>query len=189
MTTAKDYLSVSELAELGLAAVGRHVYISRRATIMHPERVAIGNMVRIDAYSLISASESVAIGNYVHIGSSVTINAVAPVFIRDFAGISSGTKIFTSDDDYSGDYLVGPTVPGELSNICTAPVELREHSVVGANSVILPGTVLEEGAVVGALSLAKGRIAEWGIYGGVPARRVKSRSRKLLEKAAQLNLD
>ena len=187
MTTARDYLSAAELSELGLAAFGRHVYISRHATIMHPERVSLGSMVRIDAFSLISASEPVTIGSYVHIGSSVTINAVAPVVIRDFAGISAGTRIFTSDDDYSGEYLTGPTVPGELSNIRVAPVELGEHSVVGSNSVLLPGPVVEEGAVIGAQSLVKGRIPEWGIYGGIPAKFMKDRSRALLEKAAQLN--
>jgi galactoside O-acetyltransferase len=186
MTSSSEYLSRDELVNIGLAACGRHVFISKAAAITHPQRLSLGDFVRIDAYSLINSSDSVTIGRNVHIGSSVTINAVAPITIGDFAGISSGTKIFTSDDDYSGDYLTGPTVPEESSNLHIAPVEIGDHCVVGANSVILPGTVIEEGAVIGALSLAKGRITSWAIHGGVPAKLIKKRSKKLLEKAAAL---
>jgi galactoside O-acetyltransferase len=182
MANATDYLSGQELEKLGFRSCGRHVYISRRAVICHPHRVSLGDMVRIDAHSLIDGGESVTIGRNVHIGSSVTISAAAPVVIGDFAGISSGTKIFTSDDDYSGDYLTGPTVPSEYSNLQVSPVEIGQHCVIGSNSVILPGSTIEEGAVVGALSLVKGLLAGWAIYGGAPARLLKKRSRKLLQK-------
>ena len=186
MANANDYLSGQELEKLGFRSCGRHVYVSRRAVICHPDRVSLGDMVRIDAHSLIDGGERVTIGRNVHIGSSVTINAAAPVAIGDFAGISSGTRVFTSDDDYSGDYLTGPTVPSEYSNLRVAPVEIGQHCVIGSNAVILPGTIIEEGAVVGALSLAKGRIAAWGIYGGVPAALLKKRSKALLSKASKL---
>lgn len=182
MTTATQYLSRQELSEQGLASFGRHVFISRAATIIHPERIHIGDMVRIDAFSLIIARKDVRIGSHVHIGSSVTINAVAEVAIGDFSGISAGTKLFTTDDDYGGEYLTGPTVEPEFTNIRTEPVTLREHCIVGANSVILPGSELEEGVAVGALSLVKGRLNAWTIYGGVPARPLRPRSKELLAK-------
>lgn len=179
---ANEYFSGGELAALNLASVGRHVFISREARICYPERLHIGNQVRIDAFSLLIAKAPIVIGDNVHIGSSVTINASAEVRIGNFSGISAGTKIFTTDDDYGGDYLTGPTVEPELTNITTAPVRLAEHCIIGANSVILPGATLGEGVAVGSLSLVKGDLAEWGIYGGIPAKLLKPRSRTLLSK-------
>ncbi|MES2135450.1 MAG: acyltransferase [Pseudomonadota bacterium] len=177
---ATEYLSATELQNLGLASCGRHVFISREATICYPDQVHIGSRVRIDAFSLLIAKAPIAIGNHVHIGSSVTINAAAEVVIGDYSGLSAGTKIFTTDDDYSGAYLTGPTVDPELTNVVTAPVRLADHCIVGANSVILPGTTLGQGVAVGALSLVKGNLPEWGVYAGVPAKLLKPRSRELL---------
>jgi len=45
---------------------------------------------------------------------------------------------------------------------------------------VLPGCDIGEGTTVGALSLVKASLAEWGIYAGVPARRLRDRSRDLL---------
>lgn len=188
---ASEYISGAELREVGLASVGRHVFISRAATICYPERIHIGSRVRIDAFALLVAKAPIRIGDNVHIGSSVTINAAAEVSIGDYAGISAGTKIFTTDDDYGGEYLTGPTVDPELANITTAPVRLGDHCIIGANSVLLPGATLGEGVAVGALSLIKGELAEWGVYGGIPARFLKPRSKELLNKlsAATASVD
>jgi galactoside O-acetyltransferase len=186
MSKAEQYFSESELSALGLASCGRHVFISRLATIASPERLHIGSRVRIDAFSTIIGAAPVTIGHHVHIGSSVTINAAAPVNIGNYSGISSGVKLFTTDDDYGGSFLTGPTVPPEFTNVRTAGVTLEEHCVIGANSVILPGVVLENGVAVGALSLVKTSLPAWGVYGGVPAQLLKARSKDLLDKVAIL---
>ena len=186
---AEMYLSHSELSELPFGRVGRHVYISRSAVITHPERLYIGNRVRIDDFTLITGSGQVTLGNNVHIGTSVTVNASVSVSIGDFSGLAAGVKLFTTDDDYGGDYLTGPTVPQHLSNITAAKVVIGRHCVVGSNSVILPASFLEDGVVIGALSLVKGRMSEWGIYGGVPVRLLRRRMRDLVEKAEQQQWD
>lgn len=182
MTTAVAYWTQSELAKMGFASVGKHVFLSKSATFDHPEHIHLGDRVRIDAYSCLIASQPIRIGSNVHFGTSVTINAAAEVSIGDYSGISAGTKIFTSDDDYGGDYLTGPTVDPELTRITVAHVTLGQHCIVGANSVILPGAVLNDGVAVGALSLVKGELEEWTICGGIPARILKKRSKSLLDK-------
>jgi len=48
---------------------------------------------------------------------------------------------------------------------------------LGANAVALPGTVLSEGATVGALSLAKGALGPWMLHAGVPAKPVAPRDK------------
>jgi dTDP-4-amino-4,6-dideoxy-D-glucose acyltransferase len=189
MIKSEEYLTSAEVAELGLAACGKQVFISRRAVLAHPQCLHIGDSVRIDAYCSIIGRGAVHIGDYVHIGSSVTISAGASVKVGSFSGIASGARLFTSDDDYSGAFLTGPTVPPEMTHVEVAPIELGCYTVIGSNSVVLPTTVLEDGAVIGALSLARGRYPGWAIYGGVPAKRLKSRTQEAAEKADAIRKD
>ena len=77
--------------------------------------------------------------------------------------------------------MAHPTIPERYRKVQTGDVVFRRHSLVGAGSVVLPGVTLGEGASVGALSLVKDDLAEFGLYAGVPARRIGDRSRKLLE--------
>ena len=62
-----------------------------------------------------------------------------------------------------------------------APVSIGRHVLIGSGSVILPGAVLEDGVAVGALSMMRGHSKSFGIYAGVPARRIRDRRRDLLE--------
>ncbi len=60
-------------------------------------------------------------------------------------------------------------------------VTLKRHVIIGANSVILPNLTIGEGTSVGALSLVTKDLDPWGIYAGIPVRRLKDRKRDLLE--------
>ena len=53
--------------------------------------------------------------------------------------------------------------------------------MIGTNSTVLPGVELGEGVAVGAHSLVTKSCDPWGIYVGVPAKRMKERSRQLLK--------
>lgn len=50
-------------------------------------------------------------------------------------------------------------------------------SQIGANSVLLPGGLLAEGACLGAASMLNSKTETWSIYGGVPARRIGPRTK------------
>jgi galactoside O-acetyltransferase len=182
MIKAEEYLSQGELASMGLASCGRNVFISRRAVISNPASLHLGSCIRIDAFCSVIGREPVHIGDFCHIGTSVTVSASATITIGSHSGIASGARLFTSDDDYSGAYLTGPTVPAETTGVKIAAIEIGSYCVIGANSIVLPDTRLQEGAVIGALSLARGSYDGWTIYGGVPARPIRERSKELLSK-------
>jgi galactoside O-acetyltransferase len=57
---------------------------------------------------------------------------------------------------------------------------LGRHVIVGSGTVILPGSRLEEGVAVGALSLVTKDCLAFGVYAGNPAKRIKERKRDLL---------
>jgi galactoside O-acetyltransferase len=54
-------------------------------------------------------------------------------------------------------------------------------SFIGAGSIVLPGVTLEDGAGVGALSLVREDVGPFEMVAGIPARRIGSRARTVLE--------
>jgi len=176
------YLPRDILLKQGFAALGANVLISERATLYGVERIRLGNNVRIDDFCVLSAGEGgIEIGNYVHVAVFSSLIGGGRITLSDFSGLSSRVTIYSSNDDYSGNAMTNPTVPPEFTSVQHADVFLGRHVIVGSGSVILPGAVLEEGVAVGALALVKGRCEAFGIYAGYPAKRIKSRSRRLLE--------
>ncbi|MDP4299857.1 acyltransferase [Leptothrix discophora] len=175
-------LNSTELKARGFAAVGDDVQISDKASIYGASRIRIGNHVRIDDFCVLSAGEGgIEIGNHVHIAVFCSLIGAGPIVLRDFSGLSSRVSIYSSSDDYSGEFLTNPTVPKEYTGGATGPVILDKHVIIGAGSVVLPNVHLEEGVAIGALSLVLRNCASFGIYSGNPARRISDRRRDLLE--------
>jgi acetyltransferase-like isoleucine patch superfamily enzyme len=54
------------------------------------------------------------------------------------------------------------------------PIVIGRRCWIGANAVILPGTMLGDGVIVGAGSVVKGEFPDGVVLGGVPARVLKS---------------
>jgi galactoside O-acetyltransferase len=182
------YLTEHDLRELGFARVGTNVRVARNCTILEPANIEFGDHVRIDGYTMVVATGSgrVKFGSHIHIAAYVLLSGSSGITLDDFAGVASGTRVFSRTDDYSGAYLTGPTVPSEYTNVTRGAVRIGRHVVIGAGSVVLPGCELKDGVAVGAQSLVNRTLDEWGIYVGAPARRIKDRSKRLLELEAQL---
>ena len=176
------YLSKKELYALGFNNFGENVKISSLASIYGAERISIGSHVRIDDFCIISAGDNgIFIGSYVHIAAYSSLIGKEKIELNDFSGLSARVSIYSSSDDYSGKYMTNPTVPDEYTGVHHIPVSLGRHVIIGAGTIILPGTTIEEGVAVGALSVVKGRCREFGIYSGIPAKRISERKRNLLD--------
>lgn len=185
--TISGFLSTDELAGIGFAALGDEVRIDRTARFYGAERISIGSNVRIDAYSVLSAGAGgIHIGDHVHIAVYVFLTGAARIELQDFSGVSGRVSIYSSNDDYLGYALTGPTVPDELRKVFAAPVVVGRHAVIGAGSIILPGVTLSEGACVGALSLVKDDVAPFTIAAGQKMRVIRQRKRDFLELEKQL---
>lgn len=177
------YYSEKDLSCAGFKKLGRNVQIAKNNTIIGVENIEIGDNVRIDGGCAIIAAGSgwVKLGSYIHIGGWCYIGASAGVDMEDFSGLSQGVKLYTKSDDYSGEHMTNPMVPEEFTGCEQGSVRLGRHAIVGSGSVILPGVVLGDGVAVGALSFVTRSLDSWGIYSGIPARRIKERSKRLLE--------
>jgi galactoside O-acetyltransferase len=175
------FLRDEDVSKLGLKSVGRNVRISDKASFYGAAGIAIGNNSRIDDFCVLSAGDGgMVIGDNVHIAVFVSIIGAGSVKISDFCNVSSRVAIYSSNDDYSGEFMTNPTVPRDLTNVTNGPVVFEKHVIVGSGSVVLPGVTLGEGVAIGALSLVNSSCDAFGIYAGVPAKRVKERSKKLL---------
>lgn len=181
------FYSIEELQSLGLARFGEDVRISSKASIYNPGRISIGSHVRIDDFCVLSAGEGgIEIGDYVHIAVYCSLIGAGKIMLSDFCNLSSRVSIYSSNDDYSGEHLTNPTVPVQFTGVTHTDVVLGNHVIIGSGSVVLPGICLDDGVAVGALSLVTKNCQKFGIYGGVPARRIGERKRDLLELETQL---
>ena len=174
-----SYYSRDELAAIGFKSFGTDVNISRKASFYGVENIVIGSHVRIDDFCILSGN--ISIGNYVHINPYCGVFAgSAGVTFEDYVNISSNVIIYAISDDYSGRTMTSPLIPEEYKNVRRAPVWIKKLTIVGTGSTILPGVVIGEGCAIGAMSLVKNDLPEWGIYCGIPCKYLKDRSNELL---------
>lgn len=178
------YYSQEELARVGFKELGSDVKISSKACFYQPEKICIGDGARIDDFCILIGN--IRIGRYVHIAGYSTIHASAgSVLMDDFSTLSSRVCIYSASDDYSGEYMTSPLFGEEYTNTLFSDVKLGKYVVVGTGSTILPDAVIPDGVAVGAMSLVKHVLEPWGIYAGIPARRVKERGKGLLRLAGE----
>ncbi len=167
---------------MGFAALGSNVLISDKASIYGANRISIGNNVRIDDFCVLSAGAGgIEVGDYVHIAVFTLLIGAGKITISDFAGVSSRVSIYSSNDDYSGNFLTNPTVPEEYTNVSHADVTLGKHVIVGSGTVILPGVTLHEGVAVGSLSMITKDCEAFGVYIGAPAKKIRNRKQELIK--------
>lgn len=181
-----SFYSEQELSDVGFKSFGENVLISRKASFYGVSRISIGNNVRIDDFCVLSAGKGgIQIGNFVHIAVYASLMGEGKITIGDFSGISSKVSIYSSNDDYSGEFMSNPTVPVEFTGVFHADVTICKHVLVGSGSIILPGVTLKDGCAIAALSLVSSDCDEFYIYKGNPAKMVVKRCQGLLKLEAE----
>ena len=180
------YYERDELLSFGFKKLGKNVKIHERASLYCIENISLGDNVRIDDFSVVIATGYIEIGNFVLIDNYCYLGGTEGIALKDFSTLAPRVSIFTSSDDYSGNFLTNPTVPIEYTGGEKGRVVVSRHVILGTGSVILPGVTVGEGTSVGALSLVVRDLPEWQICAGIPARPIKERSKNLLALERQL---
>lgn len=176
------FYTEQELQKIGFKSVGKNVLISDKCSIYSPQNIEIGDNVRIDDFCVISAGElGIRIGNNVHIAVYCSLIGNGSIIMENFSGLSSRVSIYSSTDDYSGNYLTNPTVSKEFTNVISGTVRLGKHVIVGSGCVILPNVNLGDYCSVGAMSLINKSFDNSNIIAGIPARVIKHRENKLFD--------
>ncbi|QEO57430.1 MULTISPECIES: acyltransferase [Francisella] len=180
------FYNQEELELLGLGSYGTNVLISRKSSIYGASRIHIGDNVRVDDFCVLSAGKGgIYIHSFIHIGVYSSLIGEGKITLKDYCNISSKVSVYSSNDDYSGRYMTNPLIPSQYTNVMVGDVIIGKHVIIGTNATILPAVVLNDGACVGAYSLIKDSCEEFAVYCGVPAKKIKSRSKDLLDKEKQ----
>ena len=105
------------------------------------------------------------LGDRVGISNS-TIVCMRSVSIEDEAFVGGGCRIYDTDfHSLDAEERTQPGNPGAR----TAPVAVRRRAFVGGHSILLKGTSVGEGAVVGAGSVVRGVVPAGQVWAGNPA--------------------
>jgi acetyltransferase-like isoleucine patch superfamily enzyme len=133
--------------------VGDHVNLYDHCIIElagNESELRIGNHCLFSYGVLISCTRKISIGNDVMIGEYSSVRDTTHSY-RD------ATKTIHDTEDVSD------------------PIEIGNDVWIGRGCVILGGAVIEDGVIVAANSVVKGRLEKYGLYGGAPARLLKMR--------------
>ncbi len=174
--TFKNY-SADELTSAGIK-FGDSVFIANDVIFHNPQNITIGNNVRIDTQCVIIAGKNhkITIGNNIHISAGCYFYGNSgDIVLEDCTCTSGRCTLYTANDDYTDGYMANSVIADELKKVKTGNIIIKKHALVGCNTVILPGVVLEYATSVGSHSLVKHNTEPFDIIGGVPAKLIKKR--------------
>jgi len=129
---------------------GRKFLLNREVIIESPNKIEIGNNLQVNARCWISGGGNLKIGDNVLIGPHVVIH--------------------TANHNFKNkDILIR-----EQGHTLKAIV-IEDDVWIAANSTILPGVTIKKGTVIAAGSVITKDTEPYGVYAGVPAKKIKER--------------
>lgn len=182
-----SFYTKEELLAAGFGSVGENVRISEKVSL-YAISGAIGDHVRIDDFCVLKGR--IVLESYIHIAAFCLLTGVCgTITMKSGSVLSSGVHVYTGSDDYSADVLSSSMVPYEYTKTIKGDVFLGYGSIVGAQSLLLPNAIIEDGASVGAHCTIYGRVPAGAVMvsGAGRARQTKQRdSQKIVELVKQL---
>jgi dTDP-4-amino-4,6-dideoxy-D-glucose acyltransferase len=184
------YLTEVDLKDFGFKSIGKNVRISSDARIYGQENISIGNDVRIDDFVILSAVNGyINIGNYVFIARNSHLSGFLGIEMHDFSSMAANTVIYSASDDYSGDFLTAQAIPQKYTAHIGGKIVIGKHVIIGSGCSIIGACNIGEGCSIGAMSLVQKELSPWGIYVGIPCKRLKERKKGLLKLEEQFRKD
>jgi acetyltransferase-like isoleucine patch superfamily enzyme len=108
------------------------------------------------------------LGDNSHLGAYCYVNVDhGNVSVGNHVAIGPGTKIIA----YSNHYARGKKVTDERK---VADISIGNNVFVGANCTLLPGTIIQDNVIVAAGAVVTGTLKTNAVYGGVPAKKIRS---------------
>jgi acetyltransferase-like isoleucine patch superfamily enzyme len=133
-------------------------------------RLKLGDNVYIGRNVVLWGEGTIEIGDHSIISDYVSIFADREVKIGQHCSVASFTFIIDSNHQVDRDTLIHEQ-PKD-----TRPIEIGNDVWISASCVIMAGSKIEDGAVIGASSVVSTNIPAYSIALGYPARPLKERS-------------
>jgi lipopolysaccharide O-acetyltransferase len=166
------------------ASFGRESVLYRPSWVYRPDLMTIGDRVwispsawlEVGGPALESRTPVVHLGDGVVLRHHVTVSAVESIVIEDEVLIAAFTSIYDSD------HTIGPDRNAIWYPHVSAPVRIGRCTWLGERVAVLRGADIGRHCIVGANSVVKGRIPDYSVAVGAPARVVGS-TRDMVQRA------
>lgn len=126
----------------------------------------IGKQVMIKPRVRIKYPHNLSVGDHSWIGESAWIDNLDKVKVGSHCCISQGAYLLCGNHDYTSISF----------NLITKPITMQDGSWAGAKSILGPGAILEEEAVLTAGSIGLGKLSAGHIHQGNPAQPIRKRN-------------
>lgn len=128
---------------------GESVFIAQNVEILGANELEIGSGVSIHRFCYINASGGIRIGNEVSIAHASTLIA-------------------------SNHTWGNPDLPIRRNPLSSAPITIHDDVWIGCGVRILAGVEVGSRTVIAAGAVVNRNLEPYGVYGGIPAKRIKS---------------
>ena len=137
--------------------IGEHTYISNSCILENPAKISIADHVHIQRDCQLYGS-----GGGISIGEGTIFAHGVQIFARNHLYDAPDLKYIPYDERF-----------------IEKSVKIGRFIWIGANSIILPGVKIGDGAVIAAGSVVVKDVPDYAVVGGNPAKILKFRNKKL----------
>lgn len=146
---------------------GSVIYSSVRKDLPPFHLFQMGKYSVVEDFSCLNnAVGDIVIGDYCRIGLGNTV--IGPIRIDNGVNISQNVVLIGLDHNYQ-DITQGIIEQG----ITTSPIHIGEHTIIGANVIVLPGITIGKHCFIGAGCVVTQNIPDYCVTVGNPARIIK----------------
>lgn len=160
---------------------GNNVRVYQLAKIINPQFAELDDESKILDFVFIDAKSSFRLGKYSIITWHCLVEGWANVEIGNRCFVGPGTKILGSTYAFNGFYTCEHLPEGTHETIF-GDIKICDDAYIGANSVVMPGVTIGEGALVGSNAFVNKDLDPWGIYVGTPVRKIGEREKPTAER-------
>lgn len=146
---------------------GSVIYSSVRKDLPPFHLFQMGKYSVVEDFSCLNnAVGDIVIGDYCRIGLGNTV--IGPIRIDNGVNISQNVALIGLDHNYQN-ITQGIIEQG----ITTSPIHIGEHTIIGANVIVLPGITIGKHCFIGAGCVVTQNIPDYCVTVGNPARIIK----------------
>jgi acetyltransferase-like isoleucine patch superfamily enzyme len=180
-----------------IGEVGKGVAFGHHITLRNPHKIQIGDNSFIDDYAVLDAkgeeADGILIGKNVIVGRNTILSCKGgSIELADYSNISAGCSLLSETKITVGSYtflaghcylVAGGNHSFERTDIPImfqpsvrkGGINIEEDCWLGASVVVLDGTSLGKGCVVGAGAVVTKPFPSYSIIVGIPGRKIKDR--------------
>ena len=152
--------------------LGKNLSIGRMVQVQVTDRgeIIIGDGVEIQDLVVLCAKEgTIQIGNNTFIGMGTQLTAVSSIKIGSECLIAAYSVIRDANHGMNHGALMSKQPSA------SSPISIGDDVWLGAHVVVTAGSIIGSGAVIGANAVVTGKIQEFSVAVGVPAKTIKFR--------------